>query len=207
MLVVRSPCHRARFSLGDLDSFIRTHPGVVAVYTAADIPGSNRFGVIPQFADQPALAEAETRFRGEAIAVIAAEPATLRTLDTADFPVEWTELPPLLEPGAAEADGAPRIHAGRERNLLTRGRVERGDPDAALAGAAMTVSGGIETSHVEHAYIEPEAGHAVMDGDTLVVTACTQAPYMDRDDTARVLGLAPALVMIVQTAKGGGFVS
>ena len=44
---------------------------------------------------------------------------------------------------------------------------------------------------VEHAYIEPEAGFAVMDGDTLVITACTQAPYMDRDDTAKVLGLLP----------------
>ncbi|RVC42761.1 aldehyde oxidase, partial [Mesorhizobium sp. M4A.F.Ca.ET.090.04.2.1] len=55
------------------------------------------------------------------------------------------------------------------------------------------------------AYIEPEAGYAYMDGDTLVVVACTQAPYMDRDDTAKVLGLAVDKVRIVPTATGGGF--
>ncbi|TIO99870.1 MAG: aldehyde oxidase, partial [Mesorhizobium sp.] len=85
------------------------------------------------------------------------------------------------------------------------GYVERGDPDGALAAAAVTVSGAIETSFVEHAYIEPEAGFAYMDGDTLVIVACTQAPYMDRDDTAKVLGLPVEKVRIVPTATGGGF--
>ena len=71
--------------------------------------------------------------------------------------------------------------------------------------AAHSASGTIETSFVEHAYIEPEAGWAEMDGDTLVIRACTQAPYMDRDDTALVLGLAPEKVRIIPTATGGGF--
>jgi CO/xanthine dehydrogenase Mo-binding subunit len=97
------------------------------------------------------------------------------------------------------------IHESRPANLLTKGFVERGDPEAALAGAAVTASGAIDTSYVEHAYIEPEAGYAYMDGDTLVVVACTQAPYMDRDDTAKVLGLAVDKVRIVPTATGGGF--
>src|SRR5690606_33332980 len=44
-----------------------------------------------------------------------------------------------------------------------------------------------------------------MEGNTLVITACTQAPYMDRDDTAIVLGLPPETVRIVPTATGGGF--
>ncbi|TIU16658.1 MAG: hypothetical protein E5W20_04780, partial [Mesorhizobium sp.] len=88
------------------------------------------------------------------------------------------------------AEGAALIHGNRPDNLLTKGFVERGDPEAALANAAVTASGAIDTSYVEHAYIEPEAGYAYVDGDTLVVVACTQAPYMDRDDTAKVLGLA-----------------
>ena len=78
-------------------------------------------------------------------------------------------------------------------------------PDKALAEAVHSVSGTIETSFVEHAYIEPEAGWAEMDGDTLVIRACTQAPYMDRDDAAIVLGLAPDKVRIIPTATGGGF--
>ncbi|TJU92319.1 MAG: aldehyde oxidase, partial [Mesorhizobium sp.] len=95
------------------------------------------------------------------------------------------------------------IHRHRPANLLTSGYVEHGDPDGALAAAAVTVSGAIETSFVEHAYIEPEAGFAYMDGDTLVIVACTQAPYMDRDDTAKVLGLPVEKVRIVPTATGG----
>ena len=59
--IVRSPFHRARFELGDLDAFVAASPGVVAVMTASDIPGRNRFGVIPATADQPVFAEPDER--------------------------------------------------------------------------------------------------------------------------------------------------
>jgi len=201
--VIRSPHHHARFALGDLAAYAARHPGIVGIYTAADIPGVNCFGTIPAFADQPALAEGFVRFRGEAVALVAGERDAVRDLDLSAFPIEWTPLPHVLEPEAARA--AEPLHESRKGNLLTQGFVERGDPEAALAAAAVTVSGAIETAYVEHAYIEPEAGYAEMDGDTLVIRACTQAPWMDRDETARVLGLAPANVRIVPTATGGGF--
>ncbi|RUM97048.1 2Fe-2S iron-sulfur cluster binding domain-containing protein [Pseudaminobacter arsenicus] len=205
LAVIRSPHHHARFAFGDLEAYQAEHPGIVDIYTAADIPGENRFGVIPPFADQPALAEGSTRFRGEAVAVIAGEPDAIASLDLSAFPIAWTELPALLDTETAQTGDAALLHAGRPGNLLTQGFVEHGDPEAALAAAAHIVSDMIETSYVEHAYIEPEAGFAHMDGDTLVVTACTQAPYMDRADTARLLGLPPEKVRIVPTATGGGF--
>lgn len=205
VLVVRSPHYHAAFTFGDLGSWVKSRPGIAGVFTAADIPGKNCFGVIAPFADQPALAEGVSRFRGEAVALVAGEREAILDLDLADFPVSWTELPHFLETGEAQAGGAQLVHENRPSNLLTSGFVERGDPEAALAGAAFVVSGTIDTSYVEHAYIEPEAGYAFMDGDTLVVVACTQAPYMDRDDTAKVLGLAPEQVRIVPTATGGGF--
>ncbi|TPN29555.1 2Fe-2S iron-sulfur cluster binding domain-containing protein [Mesorhizobium sp. B2-3-3] len=205
VLVVRSPHYHAGFTFGDLDDWAKSHPGVVGVFTAADIPGKNCFGVIGPFADQPALAEGFARLRGEAVALVAGEREAILDLDLSDFPIRWTELPHVLHVGEAQAEGAVLIHDNRPANLLTKGFVERGDPEAALANAAVTVSGAIDTSYVEHAYIEPEAGHAYMDGDTLVVVACTQAPYMDRDDTAKVLGLAVDKVRIVPTATGGGF--
>ncbi|WP_442579851.1 molybdopterin-dependent oxidoreductase [Mesorhizobium sp. ASY16-5R] len=201
--VVRSPHYHARFTLGDIDGFVKARPGIACVFTARDIPGENRFGTIPAFADQPALADGLVRFRGEAVAVIAGEREAILDLDPSEFPVSWEPLSHMLEPCAAKT-GAP-IHESRAGNVLTTGLVERGDPGAALARSAVTVTRRIETSYVEHAYIEPEAGSAVMDGDTLVVTACTQAPYLDRDDTARVLGLAPGKVRIVPAATGGGF--
>jgi CO/xanthine dehydrogenase Mo-binding subunit len=70
------------------------------------------------------------------------------------------------------------------------------------------VEGVFETAFVEHAYIEPEAGYAVPIGagpDSIEVTATTQAPYMDLEETARVLGVATSRVRIRPTACGGGF--
>ncbi|MCR4265488.1 molybdopterin-dependent oxidoreductase [Nitratireductor sp. ZSWI3] len=203
--VVRSPHWHATFEIGDTQTFVAAHPGIVAVFTAADIPGENRFGVIPPFADQPALAEERVRFRGEAVALVAGERTAIEALDLAEFPIAWHELPHALTPAEARRDGFPDLHEGRANNQLTRGFVECGDPEAAIRDAHVTVAGDIETSYVEHAYIEPEAGFAAMEGDTLVIKACTQAPYMDRDDTAKVLGLPPDKVRIVPLATGGGF--
>ena len=89
---VRSPYSHARFRFGDLGGLAAARPGLAAVFTAADIPGRNRFGVIPAFADQPALAEADGplprrgggagRLRGRR----ALRPST-------GFPVTWSRLP------------------------------------------------------------------------------------------------------------------
>ena len=89
--------------------------------------------------------------------------------------------------------------------MLTRGNLKCGDVAAGHAAAAATVEGRFETAFVEHAYIEPEAGYAVPVGDRIEVSACTQAPYMDRDEVARVLGVDETKVRIRPTACGGGF--
>ncbi len=197
---IRSPHPHAGFTFGDLAAYARL-PGVAGVYTAADIPGRNAFGVIPAFADQPAIAASPARFRGECVAVVALEPGAVLP----DFPVTWTPLPAILTPAEAEADGAALLHDTRPANRLIEGRVIRGDAASALAASAHVVEGSMQTAYVEHAYIEPEAGAAWMEGDTLVIRACTQAPYMDRDDTAAILALAPEQVRIIPSAVGGGF--
>ncbi|MFZ5790987.1 MAG: molybdopterin-dependent oxidoreductase [Pseudomonadota bacterium] len=202
---VRSPYHRARFSFGDLKAFRAAHPGVLRVLTAKDVPGINCYGVIPPFADQPVFAEAETRFRGEAVAAVVGEPAAVEALDLAAFPIAWEELPPLLSIDAALAEDAPRLHAGRPDNVLVRGRVLRGDVEAGLAQSAAVVEGEFETGFVEHAYIEPEAGFARRVGDRIELQASTQAPYMNREDVAKILGIPVESVRIVPTAVGGGF--
>jgi aldehyde oxidoreductase len=205
VVVIRSPHWRAEFTLGDLDTFVASHPGIVAAFTAKDVPGRNRYGVIAAFADQPALADGVVRFRGEAVALVAGERDAIADLDLADFPIEWRPLPHVLEPAGARSATAELLHPGRPGNVLTQGRVERGDPEAALAASAVIASGGIETSYVEHAYIEPEAGSAWMEGDTVVIRACTQSAAIDRDDTATVLGLPVERVRIIPTSTGGGF--
>jgi aldehyde oxidoreductase len=202
---IRCPHHRAKFQFGDLKEFVNTHPGVVAVFTANDVPGENCYGVIPKFADQPVLANTEARFRGEAIAIVVGEQAAVENLDPGGFPVTWRELPPIQTIAAALASDADQLHSHRPNNILTGGRVVRGDVDRALATADFVVEDTYETGFVEHAYIEPEAGFARRIGDTIEVQACTQSPYMDRADIAKILGIAPEAVRIIPTAVGGGF--
>jgi CO/xanthine dehydrogenase Mo-binding subunit/aerobic-type carbon monoxide dehydrogenase small subunit (CoxS/CutS family) len=197
---VRSPHPHAAFAIGDLSAFC-LRPGVAAVFTAADIPGRNAFSVIPPFADQPAIAASPVRFRGECVALVAFEPGV--DPDLSGFPIRWTSLPPLDTPDAAEAGAS--LHPNRPGNLLIEGKVIKGDAPAALAASAHVVEGEMTTAFVEHAYIEPEAGSAWMEGETLVVRACTQAPGMDREDTAAILGLPLDRVRIIPAATGGGF--
>ena len=204
---VRSPHHRAGFAFGDLAGWIAARPGLATAFTAADIPGRNRFGVIPDCADQPALADPAlgARFRGEAVALVAGEAEAMAALDLSDFPIDWRPETPALEPEDAAAPGAALVHADRPGNLLIRGLVRQGDAEAGLAAAAVVAEVAFETAYVEHAYIEPEAGAAWMEGDVLVISACTQAPVMDRDDVALVLDLPKDRVRIIPAAAGGGF--
>ncbi len=199
---IRSPHPHATFVIGNLADF-KARAGIAAIFTAPDIPGRNAFGVIPAFADQPAIAASPARFRGECVALVAFEPDA--DPDISDFPILWTPLPPHTSPAAAEAENAALIHPERPLNCLIEGRVQKGNAAFALAHSAHVATGAITTAFVEHAYIEPEAGAAWMEGDTLVLRACTQAPYMDREDTAAVLGLPPTRVRIIPSAVGGGF--
>ena len=233
MRVVRSPHPHASFVLGDLAAFRQRWPGVVYVLVAADVP-HNAFAIFHELRDQPVLADGLVRFRGEAVLALLGDEATLQAVADSELPIEYTVLPAAQDIDAALAVGArgelvqPR-HAG---NVLCRGRVARGDVDAALAAAGQRAQAQFETAYVEHAYIEPEAGYAepvfagpvadpVADpiADSLAdpvaspagapprvrIFACTQTPYMDRDEVAHVLGVEPTRVHIVPSAMGGGF--
>ncbi|QFT98099.1 Aldehyde oxidoreductase [Roseovarius sp. THAF8] len=189
---VRAPYAPASFAFGDIDGWAADKG--VRVFTARDIAGTNRFGVIPAFRDQPALAEDRARLAGEAVALVAGKPAIIEALDLSEVPITWRE-DPVDRP----------VHDAYPDNLLIAGKVRRGMAREAMAEAVVMVNGAMRTGYVEHAYIEPEAGVAWMDGETLVIRACTQAPIMDRDDTAAVLGLPPGAVRIIPAATGGGF--
>ena len=204
--VIRSPYHRASFSFGDTGGLLVTTPGLIKILTASDIPGRNLHGVIPDTVDQPVFAVAETRFKGEAIAAVVGDADAVDKFDVSDFPVTWTERPAYLTPEKALADNAPLIHANRPGNILMNGIVQRGDLAAGFAHKDATIAeGDFITGFVEHGYIEPEAGLAMRVGDRLEMHVCTQSPYMDRDDTAAILGIAKEDVRIIPTAVGGGF--
>lgn len=206
--VVRSPHACARFEYGDLDAFVAERPGLLGAVTAADIP-YNRYAIFPDLRDQPAIAEGRVRLRGEAVLVLVGERAALEAIADDELPLRWHVEQALDSPRQALAEDAPAVHERWPDNVLCRGRVVRGDADSAIASAPLSVAASMCTQHVEHAYIEPEAGYAQWsnEGGTerLTVFACTQTPYMDRDELASMFRLAPGQVRIVPSAVGGGF--
>ena len=205
IFVIRSPFHRAAFSFGDLDEFVSNSQGIEAFLTAEDIGGHNVFGVIPQFMDQPVFAETETRFRGEAVAAVIGTSAAIANFNPETFPVSWTELAAVNNIVSAQKPTAVQLHEGREFNVMCGGFVSSGDAKAALERADVTVEGHFNSGFVEHAYIEPEAGFAEMVNGRVEVHACTQAPVMDLDSLAIILGIDRSMIRIVPTAVGGGF--
>ena len=216
MRVVRSPHPHASFELGDIDAFLRRWPGVVDVLTAADVP-NNAFAIFADLRDQPVLAASVARFRGEAVIALVGDAETLLALPESEMPVRFAARAAHETSAAALAAAAAgdSMHARYPDNVLCRGRVVSGDVDAALADpvqSARRASSRFETRYVEHAYIEPEAGYAEIVESTSAgapgrvrVFACTQTPYMDRDEVAHVLAIAPEQVHIVPSAIGGGF--
>lgn len=214
--VLRSPHAHARFSLNDLVQWVNLQSGLRGLLVAADIP-VNRFAIFPDLRDQPALAEGQTRFQGEAVAVLVGDPAALASLREEDIPVRYQPMQAVLEPAQALAPGAAVVQERWPDNVLCRGRVfreaESGRFDQVVRDAALSVRGTMRTPYVEHAYLEPEAGWASWDSAAMtgagepVVTifATTQTPYMDRDEIAHMFQLRPEQVRIIPSSVGGGF--
>ena len=202
--VLRSPFNRASFSIGNYKKWIKNNHGIEIVLTEKDIPGKNIFGVIPPFADQPVLAKNNVNFRGEAVAIIAGSYDSIKNLNLNTFPITWVKDDDIMTTKASLNSNIKIGNKDLKNNILTSGKVLSGNPKKKELGK-FEVNGVLETSYVEHAYIEPEAGSAWIEKNTLVIQACTQAPYMDRDDTAKILDMNPDNIRIIPSATGGGF--
>jgi len=206
--VVRSPHAHAQFRIGDLGPLLLRYPDLVAVLTAKDVP-ENSFGIFSEVKDQPVLAPGLVRFRGEAVLALVGNRAEVMSIAESELPIEWSLRSPVTDLDAALSSTEP-LHRFAPDNVLVRGRVQKGDVDAALETAAFVAEGTFTTSYVEHAYIEPEAGyaqrvHGAAGQDRVRIFSCTQTPYMDREEIARILQLRADQVRIVPSAIGGGF--
>jgi CO/xanthine dehydrogenase Mo-binding subunit len=201
LIALRSDRPHARIVNIDLASAMKT-PGCLRIFTARDIPGRNRLGIINK--DQHLLAEHKVRCIGDPIALVAAETPEAAQLAVESIAVLYEDLPAVFDPEEALRPGAPLIH--EKGNLLGRRVVKRGSPDAAFKEADVVVERVYTTPHIEHTYLEPDAGLAYVDSDGIVVVyASTQNPHYDQKDVADLLGLDESKVRIVQAATGGGF--
>jgi CO/xanthine dehydrogenase Mo-binding subunit len=204
--LVRSPVPSARITAIDV-SAARTLPGVAAVLTAADVP-SNAIvemasgGLAELEVTMPVLAQDRVRYAGEPVAIVAA--ATRQIADAAAelVAVDYEERPGVFDVTSALATDSPRVHD--VGNTLVTWQIRSGDVAAALAAADVVVEGEYRSQHVEHAYLEPEAGVGWLENGVLTLRVSTQV-IEHAAAIARIIGLPQSKVRVIAAYMGGGF--
>jgi xanthine dehydrogenase D subunit len=195
---LRSPVPHAALRSVDIGPALAI-PGVVAVLTADDLVGRPTYGLIS--ADQPVLAADVVRYVGEAVALVAADhPDTARRAVRA-IGVDFGPLPRLTDPATALDPATPAIHP--DGNVVRRMAVEHGDPTAV---GEVVIEGTYEVGTQDQAFLGPESGMAIPDGEGGVdLWVATQWLHHDRDQVASCLGLSPDDVRLHLGGVGGAF--
>ena len=206
---LRSPHAHARIAEIDISEAV-SMAGVHAVLTHDDVPGDKRYGL--EFADQPVLAFERVRYFGEPIALVAAEHPEQARRAASRIKVEFEPLELVVDPERA-VEQEP-IHPQRwteghgyrddpRPNVVRSILIRHGDPEAA---GDLSVSGVYELGIQDQAFLGPESGLAVPDGEGGVdVYVATQWLHVDRDQVAPCLGLEKEQVRIHLAGVGGAF--
>jgi CO/xanthine dehydrogenase Mo-binding subunit len=206
---VRSPHAHARILGIDVSQAVGM-PGVHAVLTHEDVPGAKTYGL--EFHDQPVLASDRVRYYGEAVAVVAAEEPEQARRAAAAVRVEYEPLEPVVDPERAtemeplHPDRPTMGHGYRDDprpNVVRSLVIRRGDCDAE---ADVTVEGVYDVGQQDQAFLGPESGIAIPDGEGGIdIHVATQWLHVDRDQVAPCLGLDPEQVRIHLAGVGGAF--
>jgi CO/xanthine dehydrogenase Mo-binding subunit len=185
-------------------------PGVVAIFTAPDVP-VNEYGLI--MPDQPVLVGLGSDqphsdislWEGDQVAFIVAETEEAATTARDLIEIEWEELP--IVDGVLEAmEDATVLHPWHGSNVLQKYQIRKGDMDAGWEAADVTVEGEYKVPHQEHAYLQPEAGLGYIDeAGRVTVEVGGQWTHEDREQVAHALGLPEERVRIIYPAIGGAF--
>lgn len=200
---LRSKYPRARVLSIDTTA-AKTLPGVIDVFTAADIPGENKIGHLKH--DQYTMIPVGglTHYLGDAIALVAAE--DMETAEKAKklIKVEYEVLPAVHNIQEAAAEGAPLVFDEETTNVQAYKHVSRGNADEAISKAAHVISHHFETPWTEHAFLEPECAVAYIDddGDVMIIST-DQSAYCTFHESSLMLGTDK--VKCQNALVGGGF--
>ena len=202
-VAVRSKYPRAKVL--DIDKSLALDvPGVYAVFTAKDIPGSLKVGHLKRDWDAMIDIGGITRYVGDVIAIVAAESYESAKSAAAEVKVEYEVLPFVSSPYEAMKEDAPKIHS--EGNLLGHTSVDRGDVETALKESKYVLTEKYSTPWTEHAFLEPECALSVPLSDGGVkIYSTDQSVYDTRRETAPMLALDNDKVIVENCYVGGGF--
>jgi len=178
----------------DRDAILKEH-GVVAVYTAKDIPGENNCGPIVH--DDPFLAVGKVEFLGQAVAVVVAREMLYAREAAHKAKVLVKELPPILTIDQAMA---------AQSFVMPAKGITRGNATEAIAKAPRKVKGSTETGQQEQFYMEGQITYAVPREDgQLTLYSSTQHPDGNQREAAAALNLSTNDVEVICRRMGGGF--
>jgi carbon-monoxide dehydrogenase large subunit len=199
-------------------SAARARPGVVAVYTAADlgdywkpgpalVPPPPIEGIVFNSATQVPLARDKARHVGEPLALVVAESRYVAEDALEDIVVDLEPLPVVVDLEAALAPGAPLVHEPFGSNVAARARQTKGEYAAARRKAHRVVRRRFRYDRGAAAAIENRGVVAQWDSraEELTVWDTTQAPIPIRNGLAAMLGLRESAVRVVAPFIGGGF--
>jgi CO/xanthine dehydrogenase Mo-binding subunit len=206
---LRSPHAHARLRSIDVGPAL-TMPGVHAVLTHEDVPGEKRYGL--EFRDQPVLAFERVRYFGEPVAVVAAEHPEQARRAAEKIVVAYEPLEPVADPERA-TEAAPihprqwtHGHGYRDDprpNVVRHLVIRKGNPESA---GEVAISGVYELGTQDQAFLGPESGLAVPDGEGGIdIYVATQWLHVDRDQVAPCLGLRLNQVRLHGAGVGGAF--
>ena len=199
---VRSQYPRARV-LAIHTEEAKALPGVVGVFTAADIPGNNKVGHLKKDWDTMIAVGDITHYLGDAICLVAAETPEILAQAKALVKVDYEELPMVRSPREAMLPDAPLVH--KEGNLLAHKHIQRGNPAMAIAKSKHILTQRFSTPWTEHAFLEPECAVAYPDEDGVMVLSTDQGAYDTQHEIMGMLGLSAEKVKVRNCLVGGGF--
>ncbi len=209
---LRSPIHRGDITRLDTRK-AEQHPGVRAVVTHEDVP-KNVYGHLEALgvpADEPLLAVDEVRFKGQPIAVVAAEDEETAREAAELIDLELDEQEPLLDVRKAFDPDAPQIHPWGNwyphyEDERDRRQIRKGDVDRAFDEADVIVQGVYRPAAIEHAPLETQISLSVPEPDgRLTIYSCTQAMYFSLGVVAAHLQVPLNRLKLVGGTVGGGF--
>lgn len=194
--VITSPYARAKLVRCDL-SRIKSAPGVQAVLTAEDIPGTNQMGIVAS--DEPCLMPTGTvcGYLGQAVCLIAARTLEMAKNAASLIEWEWEELDPVLT----------LKEAMDKKNFLFDPLIlTRGNPAKAMQEAPFQAEGMLSTGGQEHVYFETQSAYAVpLCQGGLFIRSSTQNPTDNQRIVSQILSLPASMIEIEAGCLGGGF--